>query len=300
MLTLFSIPRGNILFEHETLSQADVEVMVQNLEQQAFTGYVRTDTGPQNSGYIFYHHGTFVRAFEMPEGNCQVVQKQRILNRLRGYETPTSVYVMSAQMIGVLSAAFSFQRLFVNVEAKKKEIKRIRDGLEQEEQSGMMEFVSRDGTTYALVDRGKLVYDTFAREYGQVLCGLDELNRAFDQLGRDGGYLNVYGEKHMQIEQAKRVIDEELEKTRPLIARVESGIFKGSDDVVKIDEFILKEWGIKGTGAFPVELETPTGEIRQARCQAAKKMQQFISISKNLLKQLNMQEGEVVNVRPVR
>lgn len=294
------VPRGNILFEHETLTHTDVEIMIANLEQQGFTGYVRAELGPQSAGFIFYHHGNFMRAYEIHDGNVTVVQKQRVVNRLRGYETSVSVYVLSSQMISVLSVAFTFQRLFVNVEAKKKEIKRIRDGLETEEQSGMMEFVSRDGTTYALIDRGKLVYDNFAREYGQIMCGVEELNRAFDQLGRDGAYLNVYGEKYGEIHARVNLVNEELEKTRQLIARVEAGIFKGSDDMVKIDEFILKEWNVRTTGNVQVELETPSGEIRQARCQPGKKLQQYVVVPKAMLKVLNIQEGEVLNVRPSR
>ncbi|MHB2018550.1 MAG: hypothetical protein ACYCW6_16510 [Candidatus Xenobia bacterium] len=295
------IPRGNILFEGETLNLDDVNVMVSNLEQQGFTGYVRLEADTRNAGLLFFNQGSFVRAMEADESVCTVQPKTRVINKARVGDIPVSVYILSVEMTQVLALAFAFQKLYVNVEAKKKEIKKVRESLEQEDQSGMIEFLSPGGTIYALVDRGKLVYDSFAREYGQIMCGPDQLNKAFETLSKESAAtMNVYGEKYAEIDARRRVIEDELEKTRQLIAKVEKTAFGGSDDVVKIDEYILKDWSVKVSSGFQVELETPGGEIVTARCNAGRKVGQYLAISQKLLKRLNVKEGEVINVKPVR
>ncbi|MHB2021229.1 MAG: hypothetical protein ACYCW6_30215 [Candidatus Xenobia bacterium] len=294
-----NIPRGNILFEDETLNYNDISIMMQNLEQQGFTGYIRIDQ-PGSSGLLFFNHGSFMRAMATDQNHCQLDYRTRLVNLTRDQETPVSVYVLSPQMVSVLSASFSFENLYMNIEAKKKELKKVKESLEQEEQSGMLEVISRDGTSYALVDRGKVVYDNFTNEYGQIHCGAEENNRCFEQKSREEAYLNVYGQKQTVIESLAEKWRAREEQARQLQAKGEkSGIMGGSDEVVKLDENLIKEWTSRGASANAVEIETSTGRVTEPiRCQPGKRLAQQLSIPIKLLQRLGIQDGEALLVRP--
>ncbi|MBM3466041.1 MAG: hypothetical protein FJX76_28465 [Armatimonadetes bacterium] len=293
------IPRGNVLFEKESLAFPDINVLLSNLEQQGFTGYIRLDLfGPE--GYLFYSHGQFLRAVEVDSSMARVHAQARLLNKVKTREVPTSVYVMASQMVNVLSLAFAFQPLYLNVEVKKKELKKIRDAMESESQTGIMELHRRDGTQYLLVDQGRIVFNTFARYYGQVMCGIEEVSKYLEVINKEGAQVNIFAEKAAEIENKRRDIEEELERIKPLIAKSEGGFFT-KDDVVRVDDYVVREWGgVKGNAPFIVEMETPDGTLVQSKCTAAKKLGGYVSMSTKLMKKLKLRDGDLVSVRPVR
>lgn len=291
------IPRGNVLFEKESLAFPDINVLLSNLEQQGFTGYIRLDlSGPE--GYLFYSHGQFLRAMEIDQSQARVQAQGRLLNKVKTREVSTSVYILAAPLVNVLSLTFAFQPLYLNVEVKKKEMKKIRDAMETEEHTGIMELHRRDGIHYLLVDRGKLVFNNFARFYGQVMCGLEEVSKFLDVINKEGAQVNVFAEKAAEIENKRREIEEELERIKPLIAKTAGGFFQ-KDDVVSVDDYVVREWGIRAGSPFQVEMETPEGTLVAAKCSAAKKLGGYVAMSAKLMKKLKLRDGDLVSVRPL-
>ncbi|HXE71569.1 MAG TPA: hypothetical protein VNO81_02825 [Candidatus Nitrosotenuis sp.] len=294
------VPKGNPLIEEVPLPLSDINVMLTNLETDSFTGYVQLDlTG--TDGMIFFSHGSMLRAVEVDHssGSASVVLLPRMLGRVKGRDVSTSSYVLSSQIVGVLSGIFAFQPLYLDYEVKRKELKKVLTNLEEGEFSGIMKMATRDGTSFLLLDRGELVIDRFIRQYGQILCGTDAVSKLLDYVHKHGATINVYAEKAEEIENRRRATEEDLEKIKQLIAKIDQGLFRAGD-VVKVDEYIVREWGIDLKATFNVELETPDGSIYEYKCQAAKKLGGYAGLTQAMLKKMNLREGDLLSVRPAQ
>lgn len=292
------LPKGNPLIEQVSLPFPDLNVMLTNLEQQGFTGYVRLELYKVD-GIIFYAHGTKVRAVEMDESNIRVHPLPRIINRLKKKDVPTSTYVLSPRIVNVLSLNFAFQPLYLDYEVKERELKKVMGTLETDAYTGLIEVVSKDGTSYLLIDQGELVTDFFAQEFGQIIAGTEAVSKFLDFVSKEGATINIYAEKQEEIDAKKKQIDEELEKIKQLIVKEEKGfsIFKASD-VFWIDEYIIQEWGIRNVKSLNLELETPEGVIHRVKAQPSRKLGGYISAVGNNLKRYKLSEGDLVSVKP--
>jgi hypothetical protein len=272
--------------------------MIQNLEQQGFTGYVLLEVF-KAEGIIFFSHGEIIRAIEIEDGKTKVLKSARLINKVKNKEVPSSSYVLSSQIVSVLSTLFAFESLYKDYEVKKKEFKKVLSTLEADNITGILEVITKEATHVLLIDHGKIVTDSFANEYGQILCGLDAVNNFLDIIFREGARINVFAEKADEIEFKKRTVQEELEKERQLIAKtMGGGVFKAAD-TVKIEEFLVKEWSLKPAATFQVEAETADGKIYTLKCSGQKHLGNYISIANALMKKMNIKDGDLINVRPI-
>ncbi len=290
------IPRGNVLFEKISLAYSDINTLYTNLEQQGFTGYIKIDSGATED-LLFFSHGQFLRAIEHDDGHDRVMTRPRILNRIKS-DVPVSVYILPAAMVGVMSLAFAFQPMYRNVEVRKKEFKKIRDQLESDEHSGIVQVNTRDGSHYLIVDRGKTVYDNFAHAYGSILCGLEDVGRFLEYIGKNGAQVNVFAEKGYEIERKRREVEERLERVKVLLARTQSGWFV-KDDMVGVDDYIVREWGVRATEPFGVEIELADGTVYSVKCQASKKLGGYVAIPSKLMKRMGLRDSDALSVQPI-
>lgn len=293
------VPKGNILIEDETLPFSDINTMLTNLEGDGFTGYVKLDL-QDSAGLLFFSGGALSRALEVDSatGSASMHLLPRLLNRVKNRDLPVSTYVTSAQIVNVLGGLFAFQPLYLDYEVKRRELKKVLTSLETGEYSGIIKMASREGTHFLLMDRGELVTDRFSREYGQVLCGTDAVSELLDHVHKTGATLNVYAEKAAEIENRRRQKEEELEKIKQLIAR-QDGTFFRAGDIVKVDEYIVREWGLDAKSTFNVELETTEGDLYEYKCQAARKMGGYAGLAPAMIKKMGIKEGDLITVRPV-
>ena len=291
------LPRGNPLIEKKSLPFPDINVMITNLENQGFTGFIKLDLLKGN-GIIFCIHGAVTRAIEMEESNNKVQPVPRILNRLKKKEVNVSTYVFSSRIVGVLSLIFSFQPLYLDYEVKQKELKKVMTTLEADKYTGIIEVVTRDGTTYLLIDRGDLVTDSFASEYGQIVCGTEAVSKFLNFVSEDGAVINIYAEKQDEIDTKLKHIQEEMEKIKQLIVKEEKGFFKAGD-TFWVDEYLIQEWKVDNPKNLQLELETPSGVIHIVKGAVGKKLGGYISATASYLKKLKLKEGDLVSVKPV-
>jgi hypothetical protein len=293
------VPKGNTLIEDEMLPYSDINTMLANLVEDGFTGYVKLDL-QDSSGLLFYSEGNLVRAMEVDpaSGSASVHLLPRLLNRVKNRDLAVSTYVTSAPIINVLGGLFAFQPLYLDYEVKRRELKKVLTDLESGEYSGIIKMASREGTYFLLINRGELVTDRFSREYGQVLCGTDAVSELLDYVHKNGATLNVYAEKATEIENRRRQKEEELEKIKQLIAR-QDGTFFRAGDIVKVDEYIVREWGLDAKTTFNVELETSDGDLYEYKCQAARKMGGYAGLAPAMIKKMGIKEGDLITIRPV-
>lgn len=290
------IPRGNVLFEKQSLPYADINVLYGNLEQEGFTGFVKLDNDTVQD-FLFFNHGQFLRVVEQDEASARVMALTRVLNRVKG-DVSVSVYVLPSTMVNVLSLAFAFQPVYRNVEIRKKEFKKIREQMESDEQTGVLEINSREATVYLLIDRGKIVFNNFAPAYGQIVCGLEDVNRFLDYVGKSGAQLNVYAEKAGDIEVKRRESEERLERVKVLLAKTQGGLFK-NEKSVEIDEYIIREWGLRSATSTGLEIELPDGAVITVTGQAAKKVGGYVLIPAKMMKKIGLRDGDALSVQPI-
>lgn len=296
------LPKGNPLIEKITLPFSDINIMVQNLESQGFTGYALLEIF-KTEGVMFFTHGENIRAIEIDESESKeskikVLKPARLINKVKNKEIPVSTYVLSAQIVSVLSNLFSFEPLYKEYEVKKKEFKKVLSALEADNITGILEVITKAANHVLLIDHGKIVTDSFANEYGQILCGLDAVNDFLDVIFREGARINVFAEKADEIEFKKRTVQEDLEKERQLIAKTMGGLIK-SADTVKVEEHLVKEWGLKPSSTFTVEAESPDGKIYTLKCSGGRNIGVNLSIGAALMRKMNIKDGDLINVRPV-
>ncbi|MDQ7822103.1 MAG: hypothetical protein RDV48_04845 [Candidatus Eremiobacteraeota bacterium] len=291
------LPKGNPLIEKITLPFTDINTMIQNLEQQGFTGYVLMEIF-KTEGVIFFSHGEIIRALEIEDPKIKVLKSARLINKVKSKEVPVSSYVLSPQIVSVLSTIFAYDYQYKDYEVKKKEFKKVLSALEADNITGILQVIIKDADHMLLIDHGKIVTDSFANEYGQILCGLDAVNSFLDIIFKEGARINVLAEKADEIEFKKRTVQEELEKERQLIAKTMGGFIKAAD-TVKIEEHLMKEWGIKTTATITIEVETADGKIYTLKTSAAKHLGGYLSLAGQLMKKMNVKDGDFVNVRPI-
>jgi len=291
------IPHGNPLFENKDLSFADIRTLLENLEQEGFTGYIDF-SGENSTLIIFFNHGRMLRGFEARKEGLKANIPERLIGRIKGKGSITSVYIFSSMLVGVLSNFFAYKSLYLDYAAQKKEFNRILDGLEKDEYSGIIQIITSDQKYYLVLDHGKVVLDEFAENYAQIICGTGEYNKLLQLLNNNSLKINVLGERAKIVEEKRRNLEENLGKMKQLSIKKERGMFSGGVEV-KVDEYLLHEWRVKPGGNIPVEIETADGNSYVFKCGGVKKLGSYIALSKNVLAKYKFQEGQPVTVKPV-
>ncbi|MEW6279218.1 MAG: hypothetical protein AB1758_11375, partial [Candidatus Eremiobacterota bacterium] len=207
-------------------------------------------------------------------------------------------YVLSGRIVAVLSSMFAFKPLFIDYEVKRKELKKVLSKLEQDEYSGIMRVQLPDDAVYLLMERGTPVIDQFAKRYGDVLCGTEAVSNLLDYIHKNGSIIQVYVEKATEIEYRVRRIEEDLDKIKQLIVKNDAGFLR-AQDIVKVAEEIVRDWGFDQKSTFTVEMETASGQIFEYKCQSGKKLAGYVGLHANMMKSMGLNEGDVINIRPL-
>ena len=271
--------------------------MLNNLGQDGFTGYVSLKMN-EGDGFVFFSRGTVVRAVETQNSEFKVRMLPRILNKVKQVsEVATSSYVLSSDIVEVLSALFAFKPLYIDYQVQRKELKKVLTNLERDEMSGVLEVREAEQPVYLLLVRGKLLTDRFASSYGDIVCGAEKVSSLLDHVHKNGALIQVHALKANEIESKKRRIEEDLEKVRQLIVKSESGMFRDKE-TIKVAEEIVRDWGFDVKSTFKVEVETPSGDLYSCNCQGGR-TGGYASFHTVMLKSMGVKDGDLVNFRPL-
>lgn len=293
------VPKGNILIEDVTLPFEELGPMLTNLQTDAFTGYVLVRTADACC-YIFMSGGQTDKAMSVDAASddISVYRVDRMLNRLRGKELMVSTFVLSARMVEVLSGLFAFQQQYNEYEVRRRDMNKVLEGLEASESTGIIKVATKDGAYFLLVSGGQLLNDRFSRQYGEIVCGTDEIKMHLDDIDKRGAMISVYAEKEEEIQARRIQKNNELEKIKEFMVKLEGGMFR-SADLVKVEDYVVREWDLDPKSTFTVEIETQDGTQREYKCQAAKKMGNFAGITKKMMEEMNVAENDTIFIRPI-
>lgn len=294
------IPKGNPLIEDIKLSYTDINIMIGNLEQEGFSGYLMLDYN-EARGVFFFLHGGIINTQEIKESEelyraCLVA---KFFNKIRKRETMASSYILTPPMASVLSNLYLFRPIYQNQELGKKELPVILNDIEDKAYTGFLSFMRQDSGQYQyiLFDKGKYIINNFADKIGQIVCSSQKVNAFMDELSGSSAKIFFYGETQNLLEEKKKEIQKRLNRSKQLIIKSETR-FLGKSDLAKIDEYIVREWDVKSPN-FLVEFETGEGKTHKIEAVAAKKMGGYIGFSAAFIKKAGLREGDLVNVNPV-
>lgn len=295
------IPKGNILIEDVSLSYDNMREMQTNLSNDGFTGYVKLDL-ENSSAYVFYDSGAVAQVLEVDNatGLVSLQLEQRLLNRIKLDEIKCSSYVTSKRIVNVLTGIFAFQPLYIDYEVKKRDMPRILEKMQDGGYSGLMKLSTREGTYYLAVDNGEVVRDRFCYNYGEILSGTEAVDRILNfEFDSDGATMSVYAERVEEIDIKRSAKEEELEKIKTLIVKSDGGFLRAKD-VVKVDNYIVREWNIADVkSTFSVEIETPDGSLYEYKCQAGSKFGDRAGLTPDMMKKMGLAEGDNISIRPL-
>lgn len=303
-----NLPKGNPLFERVKLSYNDIEMLIENLRQNRFNGYIYFDFGRAKAA-LFFEGGepetpgedgrNRYNAVEIGEdGLFRPIKRQRLFFKLSHRSADISVYVLSAQIVRVLSGIFVFSEVYGDSDARKKEFKKILNSLEADGISGMMEMLIRGDRHILLLDRGLVVTDNFADEYGQILCGIDRVERFIERAVNEGTRFSVSGVPYDAMSGKIQEADSIIEREKDLKVKTMGGFMK-TNDAVKLDDSIIKSWGLKSSAAFQVEVENADGSIFTVKASGGKNLGSQLSVPAPLMKKMNVKDGDVVSLKPL-
>ncbi|MCR4784241.1 MAG: hypothetical protein K6A35_06950 [bacterium] len=295
------IPKGNILIEDVDLSNEDMREMQANLSNDGFTGYIKLDL-ENSSAYLFYDGGAVLQVLEVDSatGAINLQLEQRLMNRIKLDTIKCSSYVTSKRVVHVLMGLFAFQSLYLDYAIKQRDMPRILEKLRDGSYNGLMKLSTREGTCYLAIDHGEILRDRFCYNYGEILSGYDAVDHILNfEFDSEGATMSVYAERLEEIEAKRSAKEEELEKIKTLIVKSDGGFLRASD-VVKVDNYIVREWNIADVkSTFTVEIETPDGSLYEYKCQAGAKFGDRAGIPPAMMKKLGVVEGDSISVRPL-
>lgn len=295
------IPKGNILIEDERLSFSDVREMQANLSNDGFTGYVKF-TLDTSCAYFLYDSGSICQSLEIDnDTNLITMQKEeRMINRLRMADTLTcSTYVTSKNIVSVLSGLFAVQPLYVDYEARKRDLPRVLEKLQSGGYSGLISMSTVEGTYYLAINKGDIIRDRFCYYYGEILCGNDGVDRLLNfEFDGDSATVSVYVERAEEIENKKKIKEDELNKIKPFIVKSDGGFLR-ANDVVRVDNYIIREWDVDARASFSVEIETTDGSVYEYKCQGGSKFSDKAGLAPAMMKKMGLSEGDTIYIRPL-
>ena len=293
------VPKGNILIEEVPLPFEELEPMLTNLQTDGFTGYVLVRTADALC-YIFMSGGQTDKALsiDIASDDISVYRVDRMLNRLRGKDLMVSTFVLSARMVEVMSGLFAFQQQYNEYEVRRRDMNKVLEGLESSGSTGIIKVATKDGIFFLLIANGQVLSDRFSRQYGEIVCGTDEIKLRLDDLDKRGAMISVYAEKEEEIQNRRIQKNNELEKIKEFTVKQEGGMFR-SADMVRVEDYVVREWDLDPKTTFTVEIETQDGTQREYKCQAAKKMGNYAGVTKKMMEEMNVTENDIIFIRPI-
>ncbi len=294
-----NLPRGNALLKETPLLLEDLKLKLANLQHHGFNGYVKADTG--DTAYCaFLKEGIVKSVIEISGRNFSLISELLLYHRLRKASLNLSSFVLSPDLVDVLSNWFAFQEKYANYQVRKKEFRKLLSSLDSDKLTGVVEIQGNEkkDSVYFLLSQGHIVTDNFLDAYGQIITGPEKVSDIIEKLSSEGGIINSYGEKFELIDRKGKQMVEELSRYRELTATIESTALRlGGGNVVRVDETVLREWSRYGT-VQKVEIIVGQSAPVSYKVTGKKGLGNRISFVSSIQKKLGVNKDELVLVRP--
>lgn len=274
--------------------------MLENLLADRFAGLVQLRLS-SGVGFFVLRDGNILRALESTSrGQLLARLPARIYGLMHQRATvEVSVYVLSESMISIFCSSFAFATMMPDKRIERRELKRVLSDLEDKRQTGFMRVVGPDGFAYLLIDDGVIVTERFAERYGDIVCGPAQVSAVLDHVHENGSRVFIRAEEGSEIARKTEAVNDDLGRIRQLTLKKASALFRSAEEV-KLSEEVFREWGLDSKSQFEVELETTDGRMHKYKCRSgSSRLGNRVEVHSNMLKDMNANEGDLVNVRPI-
>lgn len=294
------LPRGNPLIENMTLMVSDIEQMLENLLEDDFVGIVQMRLSSA-TGFFVLGSGTILRALEASKRGVLVARLPARIYALLHQRTSAEVstFVLSDSMAAVLSTAFAFTDFMPDKKIGRHELKNVLASLDSNGLTGYVRLAGPEGSKVLLVDEGSILTERFAESYGDIICGPSQVSAVLDHVHENGSRILVKAERAEEISKKIESVNLDLSRIRPLTLKKASALFRSSEEV-KLSEDVFREWGLDPKSQFETELETADGRMFVYKCKSgSSRLGTRVEVHSNMLKEMSVAEGDLVNVRPI-
>lgn len=238
------LPKGAAFMPEGLLvSSSDLLSMLENLQQDHFSGYLRVEFSGAGKGFVFLARGRIVRAFEWSPELVKLYTPERLFAKA-GDGAATSSYVLTPDMAETLAASFGLKSIPAG---------NWRETIQQGRQTGFVEF-EKPFAGVILYKEGEPLQESLSGRYGEVICGREGLN----QLLNEGKPSQVFAADPSELEEKFRKAHRDLDATREVKLKSVSGFF-ATKDALKVEAELASAWGVNPKG-FMVVVETPEGK----------------------------------------
>ena len=238
------LPKGTAFMpEGLVVSATDLQNMLENLQQDHFSGYLRVDFSAAKKGFIFLSRGQLLRAFEWTPESTKLYTPERLLAKA-GDGAATCSYVLTSEMAETLATSFGLESIPAN---------NWRETIQQGRQTGFVEF-TQPFAGAILYKKGEPVQESLTGSYGEVICGRDGLS----QLLKEGKPNLVFAGDPTELEEKLRKAHKDLDSMREVKLKSVSGFF-ATKDALKVEAELVSAWGVNPKG-FSMVVETLDGK----------------------------------------
>lgn len=238
------LPKGTAFMpEGLIVSAQDLQGMLDNLQQDHFSGYLRVDFSPAQKGFVFLARGQMLRAFEWTPDSTKLYTPERLLSKA-GDGAATCSYVLTSEMSETLASSFGLESISEN---------NWRETIQQGRQTGFVEF-SQPFPGAILYKKGEPIQESMTGRYGEVICGRDGLA----QLLKEGKPSLIFAGDPTELEERFRKAHKDLDAMREAKLKSVSGFF-ATKDALKVEAEWISGWGANPKG-FNLVVETLDGK----------------------------------------
>lgn len=294
-----NFPRGNVLLKPISLELEDLKVKLSNLQHHGFNGYVKAEAGDY-AYYIFLKEGLIKGIVQSAAQEATLISELLLYHRLRKLPVTIASYVLSPELVDVLSFWYTFSEKYVNYQVRKQEFLKVLKSLDGERMTGAIEIrgVAGRDSSYFLLAGGHIVTDTLLDRYGQIVTGPAHVSEIIDKLGAEGGVIAGFGEKSELIDRKAKEMGERLSQYKELFVSIESSLLPfGNQNTVRIDENIFRDWTKYGTIQ---KVDLIVGQEQPVNCRVTGKrgLGSKIVMGPALAKKLGLLADEPLLVKP--
>ncbi|MBI5180991.1 MAG: hypothetical protein HZA05_06275, partial [Nitrospirae bacterium] len=188
------LPKGKIVHENLNTSYTNLNVLLHELGESGFTGYVSIHFW-QYEAVLFLERGTIINA--VSEGNSRKTGQDAVnavMSKAREKDGTISVYQLSEEMVTMFSAAAEGEAVHKNLTTDFSSLDRLISKLRAENHTGHIEISIKNnsGSGIVFLHAGEPIEAIFSDKDSVVQSGSGILDSIIAMAAKEGAVFNVF------------------------------------------------------------------------------------------------------------
>jgi hypothetical protein len=189
------LPRGEMVHENLRTAFVDLNIFLQTLKEDNFTGYVQVSFWDYE-GILFLEAGEIVNAFEEAQGRRRGGEEavENIIRMSKQKDGRINVYRLAPEMVTILASTSMKEATYKDLSTEFTSLDKLMEKLNKENHSGYIDIMLSDGKGGGIIvfQEGEVVEAVMSDEKSGGVYGKDMLNKIIDDVQERGATFNVY------------------------------------------------------------------------------------------------------------